>query len=444
VLDASVGLMRQGQDVAAALAVSPGERQTFVLQLATPDMGVPEPLDARAAEQETERFWRAWIGHFDKRTDWPEAVRRSLIVLKALISRSSGGIVAAPTTSLPEVAGGDMNWDYRYCWLRDAAFAVSALLNAGYHEEARAWRDWILRAIAGTPEHIQIMYHANGARHLSEWAPPWLPGYRWSRPVRIGNGAAGQRQIDVYGELLEVLHLAERVGIAREPQGLAVEQEIVRRLQDLRHDAGHGIWELRGEPRRYVYSQVMVWVALDRFVHGAASAPHADKELLARAAAVRDEVHCEVCRDGYDAGLDSFVEYYGGHDIDASLLLLPSVGFLPVDDPRIAGTIARIERELMVDGLLYRTPRARTQSQGAFLACNCWLADCLHAQGRTAEARRAFERLLAIRNDVGLLSEEYDLESRRLTGNFPQALSHLALVTTGLGLCGPTLQRGGG
>ncbi len=444
VLDASVGLTRHGQDVAAEFTVQAGERQTFVLQMATPDAGVPGRLDTDAAERETEGFWRDWIGRFDKPTDWPEAVRRSLIVLKALISRSSGGIVAAPTTSLPEVAGGEMNWDYRYCWLRDAAFTVSALLNAGYHEEARAWRDWILRTIAGTPEHIQIMYRADGARHLNEWTAPWLSGYRWAKPVRIGNAAAHQRQIDVYGELVEVLHLAQRAGIPRQPQGLAVEEAIIRRLEALRYDSGHGIWENRGEPRRYVYSQVMAWVALDRFVRGSASAQAASDDLLARAAHRRDQIHREVCRDGYDSGLDSFVESYGSHEIDAALLLLPIVGFLPIEDPRVRATIARIERELVVDGLLYRTGRARAHDQGAFLACSCWLADCLQMQGRKAAARRVFERLLEVRNDVGLLAEEYDLRSRRLAGNFPQALSHLALVTTGLALCGPVLQRGGG
>jgi GH15 family glucan-1,4-alpha-glucosidase len=444
VLDAAVPLAREGQDVVAEFTVRERQRPAFVLQFASADAKLPGELDVEKAEQDTESFWQDWIGQFDKPTRWPDAVRRSLIVLKALVSRSSGGIVAAPTTSLPELAGGDENWDYRYCWLRDASFAVSALLNAGYHAEAKAWRDWILRAIAGSPEHIQIMYRMDGARDLKEWTAPWLSGYRWATPVRIGNAAAQQRQIDVYGELIEVLDLAHRSGIVREPQGLAIEEAMVRRLESLRHDSGHGIWENRGEPRRYVYSQVMAWVALERFVRSRSKMTGAGDGLVARAAATRDDIAREVCCEGFDSGLNSFVEYYGGDEIDAASLLIPIVGFLPPDDPRITATVARIERELIEDGLVYRNERSASQGQGAFLVCNCWLADCLRMQGRHAEARQAFERLLEVRNDVGLLSEEYDLRSRRLTGNFPQALSHLGLVTTGLGLSGPVLQRGGG
>ncbi|HEU5274274.1 MAG TPA: glycoside hydrolase family 15 protein [Xanthobacteraceae bacterium] len=444
VLDAAVALARDGQDVVAEFTVREGQRLAFVLQFANADSKLPAELDVDKAEQGAESFWRDWIGQFDKPTEWPDAVRRSLIVLKALVSRSSGGIVAAPTTSLPELAGGDQNWDYRYCWLRDASFAVSALLNAGYHAEAKAWRDWILRAIAGSPEHIQIMYRMDGARDLNEWTAAWLSGYRWAAPVRIGNAAARQRQIDVYGELVEVLDLAHRAGIDREPQGLAVEEAMVRRLESLWHDSGHGIWENRGEPRRYVYSQVMAWVALERFVRSRSKMNGAGDGLVARAAATRDDIAREVCCEGFDSGLNSFVEYYGSDEIDAASLLIPAVGFLPPDDPRVTATVARVERELIQDGLVYRNERSATQGQGAFLVCNCWLADCLRMQGRHAEARRAFERLLEVRNDVGLLSEEYDLRSRRLTGNFPQALSHLGLVTTGLGLSGPVLQRGGG
>jgi GH15 family glucan-1,4-alpha-glucosidase len=344
---------------------------------------------------------------------------------------------------LPERAGGGANWDYRFCWLRDAAFAISALLNAGYHAEAEAWRDWILRAIAGSPEHIQVMYRLDGGRDLNEWTVPWLAGYRWSAPVRVGNTAALQRQIDVFGELIDVMELAAQAGIERTAHWNAVEQDIVRHVATVWGAPGQGIWESRGEPRRHVYAQVMAWVALDRFLKRNAAAADADPHLLKRLVALRSEMHAEICREGYDRGLESFVEYYGSRQVGAALLLMPVVGFLPIDDPRISATIARIERELMEDGLVYRTFESRGSSQGAFLPCSGWLADCRQMQGRDQAARAAFERMLAVRNDVGLLSEEYDIRGRRLTGNFPQALSHLALVNTGLGLCGPVLRRAG-
>jgi GH15 family glucan-1,4-alpha-glucosidase len=440
VLTADVPLVHDGRDIRAEFTLGAGQRCAFVLQLGSSHGDPPKALDPPRALADTERYWRGWISRFDKPSDWPDAVRRSLITLKALINATTGGMVAAPTTSLPEVAGGKLNWDYRYCWLRDAAFAISALLNAGYTAEATAWRDWILRAIAGSPEHIQVMYRLDGGRDLNEWTVPWLSGYRWSAPVRVGNAAAHQRQIDIFGELVEVMDLAAQAGIGRDPHWVEVEQEIVERVASVWGKPGQGIWESRGEPRRHVYSQVMAWVAVDRFLKHRGCSSDADPQLLKRLAALRVEMHREICREGFDSGLDTFVEFYGSREVGAALLLIPAVGFLPIDDPRVAGTIARIERELMEDGLVWRTTDSRRRAQGAFLPCSCWLADCRRMQGRHAAAREAFERMLAVRNDVGLLSEEYDIRGRCLTGNFPQALSHLTLVNTALGICGPVLQ----
>ncbi len=444
VLHAELPLAGEKNDVAAEFEIAEGERCAFVLRWSRSNGKPPGSLDAERALAETERYWRSWIGQFDKPTDWPGAVRRSLITLKALINRPTGGMVAAPTTSLPEIAGGEANWDYRYCWLRDATFTITALLNAGYHDEAKAWRDWILRAIAGAPDHIRVMYRVDGGRHLEERTVPWLTGYRWSPPVRVGNSASGQKQLDLYGELVDVLHLAEQAGIERNAQSLVVEEAILKHLEQVWRESGHGIWETRGEERHYVYSKIMAWVAVDRFLRGKRFANDADCELMRRMACLRDEIHREVCAEGFHEGVGSFVQYYGSQDPDASLLLIPSVGFLPADDARVTSTVARIESELMEDGLVYRSRKAKESPQGAFLACNCWLSDCRQMQGRQREAREAIERLLAVRNDVGLLSEEYDLRAHHLSGNFPQALSHLALVTSALGLSGPVLQRGGG
>jgi GH15 family glucan-1,4-alpha-glucosidase len=444
VVDADAALACTDHDVTADFAIAEGQHSALVMQFAPSHRRPPGKLDAQGAFETTKAYWREWIDQFKKPTHWPQAVRRSLITLKALINRPTGGIVAAPTTSLPEIPGGDMNWDYRYCWLRDAAFTVTALLNAGYNGEARAWRDWILRTVAGSPEHIQVMYRLDGARHLNEWAASWLSGYRWSTPVRIGNAAAQQTQIDVYGELVDAMYLTSQAGMERDPHGIAVERAIVEKVERVWREAGHGIWESRGEPRHYVYSQVMAWVAIDRFLRTTAPMSGPDRELYRRMGHLRTEIHREVCQEGFDRQVNSFVQFYGGQEIDASLLLIPSVGFLPAEDPRVTATVQRIERELMEDGLVHRNTKSKGQSQAAFLACNGWLADCRQLQGRHTAAREAFERLLEVRNDLGLLAEEYDLRHRRLTGNFPQALSHLALVTTALGLSGPVLQRGGG
>jgi GH15 family glucan-1,4-alpha-glucosidase len=444
VLYSDVPLALDTRDAVADFTIRAGETATFVLRHGESVKPAPPNLDAGHAIKDAERYWRGWIGTFDRDTDWPDAVKRSLLTLKALINRPTGGMVAAPSCSLPEVPGGAMNWDYRYCWLRDSAFALEALINAGFVDEARAWRDWILRAIAGTPENIQVMYRIDGDRELRESQIDWLSGYEWSRPVNIGNAASRQRQLDIYGELMDVFQLAEQAGIERTGHSRILERAIVEHLARSWREPGHGIWESRTAPRHYVYSKVMAWVAVDRFLQRPASACEIDDDTRRRMLALRQAIRDEVLEEGYHPGLDSFVQHYGGLDIDASLLLIPALGFLPADDPRVKGTVARIERELLADGLVYRTTGSRDNGSGAFLACSCWLADCYRLQGRTADARATFERLLDVRNGLGLMAEEYNIRGRRLIGNFPQALSHLALVTTGLGLSGAVYRRGGG
>ena len=432
-------------DLVAAFTVEAGQRLDFVLSYAASHDELPASFDAGQALTATAAFWRDWIGKFDKPTHWPDATRRSLITLKALVNRPTGGLVAAPTTSLPEQPGGKLNWDYRYCWLRDATFTVAALLNAGYHDEARRWRDWLLRAVGAAPRHIQIMYRLDGGRHLDEWEVNWLPGFNFARPVRVGNSASQQRQTDVFGEVLDALDLSDRAGIPPAEQGLAMQELLVREIERLWREPDQGLWESRGEPRHHTYSVVMAWVGVDRFLRGAAvRAGRVEPATVQRLSAVRAEIHAQVCAAGFHPGRGTFVGHFGGEALDASLLLLPLVGFLPADDPRIAATIAAIERELMQGGLVLRQPTGNREPQGAFLACSFWLADCRAMQGRTTAAREAFERALEVRNDVGLLSEEYNVRGRHLAGNFPQALTHLALVTSALGLSGPVLQRGGG
>ncbi len=426
-----------------SFTVSAGERLAFTLRFGDSMREPPGRLDAEAALATTRHLWRTWIGQFSAPTHWPDAVRRSLLILRALTS-PTGGLVAAPTTSLPEKPGGSSNWDYRYCWLRDATFTIGALLNAGYREEAQQWRDWILRALGGTPSEMRIMYRVDGGRHINEWEVDWLPGYRWTKPVRVGNAAAAQRQIDVLGEVLDAFGLAAQAGIEVSAQQQGVAQAIVERIEAIWRDDGQGVWESRGEGRQYTYSKVMAWAGVNQFLRQAPLHETTDPDTLRRLAGLRARIHAEVCEEGYHSGLGTFVQHYGGQALDASLLLIPLVGFLPVSDPRIAGTIAAVERELLEDGLVCRKRAQGDEPEGAFLACTCWLADCRGMQGRDAAARDALERVLGVRNDLGLLSEEYNLRGRQLAGNFPQALSHLALVTTALGLSGPVLQRGGG
>lgn len=427
----------------ACFDIEATDRMAFVMSYGPSHLPAPAPLDAEAALAATTRFWREWIGRFDDtKTDWPQQTRRSLITLKALFHAKTGGLVAAPTTSLPEVRGGEMNWDYRYCWLRDASFALGALLNAGFHDEARSWRDWLLRALAGSPEHIRTVYRADGARYLREWTVDFLPGYQDSTPVRVGNEASVQQQMDVLGEVIDCLDFAARGGIDPDEQEEVVRLRIVEHLEKSWKLPGAGIWETRGEARHYTYSKVMAWVAVDRCLACDSRRARADREV--RLTALREHIREEVLHKGYDVRLNSFVQYYGAQTVDASLLLLPLVGFISATAPEMAGTIARIETELSEGGLIRRTQASEDgRAEGSLLACACWLADCMQLQGRHADARAQFERVLQTANDLGLLAEEFDVNEGRLSGNFPQALTHLAVVNTALSLCGPVLARGG-
>lgn len=433
----------QGPDASARFAVAAGQRFAFELSYGSSTEPPPKRLDPEIALKATIEFWEDWIGRFDKPCRWPAAVRRSLITLKAMVHQRTGGLIAAATLGLPEVPGGSMNWDYRYCWLRDATFTLTALLNAGYREEATRWRDWILRAVAGRPEKLQVAYHLDGGRRLSEWAVNWLPGYEASKPVLVGNEAATERQLDVYGELLDSMHVAAHGGVARVDRGIQVETALVQHLETVWDQPSSDIWESRGNPQHYTYSQAMAWVGLTQFLRGACTHRAAGDDMIGRLDALRGRIHEEVCRRGYDPGRGHFSDYYGSKELDASLLLLPLVNFLPVDDPRMAGTIAAVERELMDGGLVRRKPAKHDgHDEGAFLVCSCWLADCMAKQGRHDDARAMLERVIDLSNDVSLLSEEYHVPTRRLIGNIPQALTHLGVVNTALGLSGPTLRRG--
>jgi GH15 family glucan-1,4-alpha-glucosidase len=440
---------RERGNAVAAFDVAAGQKLAFVLSYGPSHGAAPDGVDPEAALQRSLSFWRDWAVQFQFATPWREPVMRSLLTLKALIYRPTGGMVAAATTSLPEMPNGSLNWDYRYAWLRDATFTISALLNAGYHQEAIAWRDWMLRAIAVSPEHMRIMYRVDGSRHIKEWPLEWLSGYQGASPVRIGNDAAAQRQIDVVGELLDALDLLARAGVEPTPEVLRAECDLIGRLEQTWHEKGHGLWESRGRPEHYTYSMVMAWVGVDRFLRGGArrrgtDAAGVDAATLRRLCALRRRIRDEVTERCWNHARGHFVDRLGGERLDASLLLLPLVGFLPADDPRMAATIDAVERTLSKDGLVWRTPPGGDTAQGAFIACSCWLADCRSMQGRRDAAVAILERVLALRNDVGLLSEEYHPGLRQLMGNFPQALSHLAVVNTALGLSGPVLQRGGG
>lgn len=443
-LRAPVPLQLSASHVGADFTISAGQTIAFTMAHSAPDQPFPAPIDPEKALIEVERFWRSWIGQFDRPTKWPEATRRSLITLKALVHQPSGGLVAAPTTSLPEAIGHSLNWDYRFCWLRDATFAVGALLNAGYRAEAIAWRDWMLRAIAGQPDKLRIMYRVDGGRHVWEHELPWLPGYAGSAPVRIGNSAADQEQIDVFGELIDALHLLRQAGVPGSEHSAKTESALLERLEQTWTQAGHGFWENRGRPQHYTYDKAMAWTGVDRFLRGAAREGWVEPDMIARLRELQRRIHDDVCVRGFDRARGHFVEHYGSRHLDANLLLLPAMGFLPVNDLRMSATIEAIARELMEGGLVLRKPRAEARHEGAFLACTCWLADVRAMQGRETEAAALLDRVLSISNDLGLLSEEYDTRRQRLCGNFPQALSHLAVVNTALGLSGPVLQRAGG
>jgi GH15 family glucan-1,4-alpha-glucosidase len=420
----------------STFTVGKGERVPFVLTWFPPHGDLPAEIDPEEAFTETDEFWREWVGACNAEipAEWRDVLVRSLIVLKGLIYEPTGGIVAAPTTSLPEWIGGVRNWDYRYCWLRDATLTLLALLHADYEDEAKAWRTWLVRAVAGDPADIQVMYGVAGERRLTELELPWLAGYEGSSPVRIGNAASEQLQIDVFGEVMDALYQARAHGLnfARNPWEL--QKVLLQHLEQIWEEPDEGIWEIRGEPRQFVHSKVMAWVAFDRAVR---SVEEQDVEgPVDRWRALRDEIHASVCEHGFDEELGSFVQSYGSKELDASLLLIPLVGFLPASDRRVRGTIEAVEQGLVVDGfvLRYRTHEAGVDGlpagEGVFLPCSFWLVDCLELLGRHDDAHALFERLIALANDVGLLAEEYDPRAKRLLGNFPQAFTHLALINS--------------
>jgi GH15 family glucan-1,4-alpha-glucosidase len=429
----------RGEDLktVADFTVGEGDRVPFVLTWWPSHLPAPAPVEAEPALKETEAGWRKWTKRCGPAGPYREMVQRSLMTLKALTYEPTGGIAAAATTSLPEKLGGERNWDYRYCWLRDATLTLYALMTAGYQEEARAWRDWLLRAVAGSPAQIQIMYGLGGERRLPELELDWLPGYEGSRPVRVGNAASRQLQLDVFGEVMDALHLSRRVGLGAHEAGWALQRALMEHLETIWEEPDEGIWEVRGRRRQFTHSKVMAWVAFDRAVKGVEE--FGLEGPVERWRALRQRVHDSVCRRGYDAKLNSFVQSYGSKELDASLLALPLVGFLPASDPRMIGTVRAIERDLLRDGFVQRY---RTRSgvdglppgEGVFLPCSFWLADNYVLQGRIEEARTLFERLCGLANDVGLLSEEYDPAGRRFLGNFPQAFSHVSLINTALNL----------
>ena len=420
----------------SSFAVEEGDRVPFVLTWYPSHADLPIPIDSEQALTDTDEYWRDWSKRCcaDLPDEWRDVLQRSLIVLKALTYGPTGGIVAAPTTSLPEWIGGIRNWDYRYCWLRDATLTLLALLHADYEEEAAAWRAWLLRAVAGNPADLQVMYGVGGERRLTELELPWLGGYEGSAPVRVGNAACDQLQIDVYGEVMDALYQARVQGLRVEKPAWALQRNLIEYLEQIWRDPDEGIWEIRGERRHFVHSKVMAWVAFDRAVRSVET--QGVEGPVERWRGVRDEIHREVCDRGYDEASGAFTQSYGSSELDASLLLIPLVGFLPVSDPRVRGTIDAVERNLVVDGLVqrYRTHEGGVDGlpagEGVFLPCSFWLVDCLELIGRHDDAHALFERLLGLANDVGLLSEEYDPAAGRLLGNFPQAFTHLALVNS--------------
>ncbi|MGH8283666.1 MAG: glycoside hydrolase family 15 protein [Gammaproteobacteria bacterium] len=432
-LRTGVDVRGENMKTIAEFQVSEGERISFSLNYRPSYEAAKPAVDPEQALAATENEWHEWSTRCTYQGRWRDAVVRSLITLKALTYAPTGGIVAAPTTSLPEQEGGTRNWDYRYCWLRDAAFTLNAMLLAGYHEEAIAWREWLLRAAAGRPEDLQTLYSVTGERRLSEFEVDWLPGYGGAAPVRVGNAASEQLQLDIYGEIMETLHLARAAGLEPEPEAWWIQVALLEFLESNWQQPDDGIWEMRGPRRQFTHSKMMVWVAFDRAIK--------DVETFGldgpveRWRQVRDAIHAQVCSEGYDAKRNTFVQSYGSQALDASLLLMPQVGFLPPEDPRVRGTVAAIEQNLLVDGLVLRYSTADgtdalPPGEGAFLPCSFWLADCLVLLGRRKEAEVLFERLLASSNDLGLLAEEYDVHKQRLLGNFPQAFTHMALINT--------------
>jgi len=438
-LHTSVPLHGADRATWAEFEIGPGEQVSFVLTWAPSHEPARTTVDAGEALAVTEGFWADWMEQCSYDGEWPDAVKRSLVTLKALTYAPTGGMVAAATTSLPEELGGSRNWDYRYCWLRDATFTLQALLGSGFVQEAGAWREWLLRAVAGDPAELQIMYGLDGSRRLPEHELPWLAGYEGSTPVRTGNGAFDQFQLDVWGEVLDGLHVAREAGLASSVDGWALQRALMDFLEGHWQDPDNGLWEVRGPRRHFVHSKAMAWAGADRMVQ---AVEHFGLEgPVDRWRALRAQIHREACEQGYDVERGTFTQYYGGTEVDAALLLLPRLGFLPYSDERVVGTVEAVQRELVVDGfvLRYRTDAGvdgLPGGEGAFLACSFWLVDALHGLGRTEQARELFERLLALRNDVGLLAEEWDPRTRRQVGNFPQAFSHEPLVTSAALLSG--------
>jgi GH15 family glucan-1,4-alpha-glucosidase len=447
IFKADVPARGEGLSTVADFEVAEGQRLTFVLTRYRSYEAAPPPIDPEAALAETLAWWGEWSSRCRYEGYRKDLVVRSLITLKALTYAPSGGIVAAPTMALPEHVGGVRNWDYRYCWLRDATLTLLALTSAGYLEEAAAWEDWLIRAVGGEPGKAQIMYGIGGERHLPEFEVPWLAGYEGSRPVRVGNAAYSQFQLDVYGEVCDALHQARVAGLKPCQDAWNLERALLAHVEKVWDDPDEGIWEVRGPKRHFTHSKVMAWVAFDRAIKSAErfglDGP------VERWRGLREAVHERVCRDGFDRDMGSFVQSFGAKQLDASLLMIPIVGFLPADDPRVLGTVAAVERELMRDGFLLRYDTATGEDglppgEGAFLPCTFWLADAYALAGRRSQARAIFDRVAGLSNDVGLLSEEYDTHARRLVGNFPQAFSHLGLVNSAMNLAregGPAERR---
>jgi len=449
-LDTTVPLRGVDFRTVGEFEITDKEEVCFTLSRTLSYGPTPAPFHATDALEEADAFWSTWARQFDANGEWSAAVLRSLLTLKALSHPETGGIVAAGTTSLPEKIGGARNWDYRFCWLRDATFTLYALLGAGFLAEARAWRQWLLRAIAGSPDDLQIMYGIAGERRLVEFEVPWLPGYEGSAPVRIGNAAADQLQLDVYGEVLDALYIGRCAGLEASDASWSLECALIEHLATIWDQPDDGIWEVRGGRKHFTHSKVMAWVAFDRAVRSIEE--FGLEGPVDRWRGIRDAIHQQVCNRGFDDEQNSFVQSYGVAALDASLLLIPMVGFLPASDARVRGTLEAIERNLVRDGLVLRYHTSAgtdglPPGEGAFLACSFWLADNYMLQGREKDARELFGRLLSLRNDVGLLAEEYDPAAKRQLGNFPQAFSHLALINTARNLAGangPAHQRSAG
>ena len=444
-LRSDVELLGENMKTVADFTVAKGQKVSFNLTWYPSNQDEPATLTVDQAIQKTEKWWREWSGRCTYQGKWRDAVLRSLITLKGLTFLPTGGIVAAPTTSLPELIGGVRNWDYRFCWVRDATLTLQALLNAGYLDEARDWREWLLRAVAGSPSELNLLYGLHGERRLTELELPWLQGYEKSTPVRTGNAAYLQYQLDIFGEVANTLFQARQAGLA--PAKHSRHEVALAMLEFLEtgwERPDEGIWEVRGPRRHFVHSKMMAWLAVDRLIRSAELGRFTTD--IPRWKKLRDAIHDQVCRQGFDPDMNSFVQYYGSKYLDASILMMPLVGFLPAEDPRVMGTVKAIETHLMQDGFVGRYTQdpavdGLPHGEASFLPCSFWLADNYELQGRHPEAVRMFERLLEIRNDVGLLSEEYDAKEKRQLGNFPQAFSHVGLVNTAFNLTGSSGQK---